>query len=55
MSVVYRLMPNPDWASTTTVAVPDGNARDAAGWARAVFSRRSTPAWIKALAARHTR
>lgn len=49
MSVVYHLMPSPDWASTTTVAVPDSSAHDAAGWARTVFSRRSTPAWIKGL------
>jgi hypothetical protein len=49
MSVVYHLMPSPDWASTTTIAVPDGSARDAADWGRAVFSPHSTPAWIKAL------
>lgn len=49
MSVVYHLMPSPNWATTTTVAVRDGSARDAAGWAGAVFSRRSMPAWIKAL------
>ncbi|HEV7650480.1 MAG TPA: DUF2867 domain-containing protein [Actinophytocola sp.] len=49
MSGAYQLMPNPNWAATTTIAVHDGNARDAAGWARAVFNERSTPAWVKAL------
>jgi hypothetical protein len=49
MSVVYDLMPRPDWASTTTIPVRDGSAHDAAGWAREVFSSRSAPAWVKAL------
>jgi len=49
MSVVYQLMPSPNWAATTTIPVRDGSARDAAGWAGAVFNRRSMPAWIKAL------
>jgi len=49
MSVAYQLMPQPDWAATTTVAVPDGAARDAQGWARAIFAAGSMPAWIKAL------
>lgn len=49
MSVVYQLMPRPDWAATTTVTVPGGTARDAEGWARAVFAVGSTPAWIRAL------
>jgi hypothetical protein len=41
-------MPRPDWAATTTVAVTDGSARDASGWARAIFSVGSVPLWIKA-------
>jgi hypothetical protein len=54
MSVVYQLMPRPDWAATTTVTVTEGAARDgatrdSAGWARAIFAVGSTPSWIRAL------
>jgi hypothetical protein len=49
MSVAYQLMPQPDWAATTTVAVPDGSARDPGEWARAIFAVGSMPPWIKAL------
>ncbi len=49
MSVVFQLMPQPDWASTTTVTVRDSSAYDAAGWARAIFSAGSTPGWIRVL------
>jgi hypothetical protein len=49
MSAVYQLMPRPDWAATTTVTVPDGTARDAEGWARAIFAVGSAPSWIKVL------
>ncbi len=49
MSVVFQLMPQPDWASTTTVAVRDSSAHDAAGWAGAIFSAGSRPGWIRVL------
>jgi hypothetical protein len=49
MSVAYQLMPRPDWATTTTVAVPDGSAHDAEGWARAIFAVGSVPSWVKAM------
>ena len=49
MSAVYQLMPRPDWAATTTVTVPNRSARDAEGWARAIFAVGSTPPWIKVL------
>jgi hypothetical protein len=49
MSVAYQLMPRPDWAATTTVAVRDGSARDAEGWARAIFAVGSVPLWAKAM------
>jgi hypothetical protein len=49
MSVAYQLMPRPDWATTTTVAVTDGSARTPEEWARAVFSVGSMPGWIKTL------
>src|SRR5277367_4084781 len=42
MSVAYQLMPHPDWATTTTVAVPDASAQ-------AVFAVGSMPSWVKAL------
>jgi Protein of unknown function (DUF2867) len=48
-SVAYQLLPAPDWASTTTVAVADGSARDARGWAEAVFAVGSVPLWVKTL------
>jgi hypothetical protein len=31
------------------VAVPDGSARDAEGWAQAIFTVGSMPSWIKVL------
>jgi hypothetical protein len=49
MSAAYRLMPQPDWAATTTVAVADGSARDPEEWAGAIFSVGSTPNWVKVL------
>lgn len=49
MSVAFEVVPRPDWASTTTVAVPEGLTRDAATWARAIFSARSVPLWGKVL------
>jgi hypothetical protein len=48
-SSAYQLMPRPDWAATTTVAVTDGSARDAQGWAGAVFAVGSMPLWVRAL------
>lgn len=48
-SSAYQLMPRPDWATTTTVAVTDGSARDAQGWAGAVFAVGSMPLWVRAL------
>ena len=49
MSAAYRLMPQPDWAATTTVAVADGSARDPEEWAGAIFSVGSTRNWVKVL------
>jgi hypothetical protein len=49
VSFVYQLLPKPDWATTTTVAVPDDSAHDAAGWARAVFAVGSVPSWVKVM------
>ena len=49
MSVVYEVVPRPDWASTTTVAAPPGLTQDPGAWARAIFDARSVPAWGKAL------
>jgi hypothetical protein len=47
--IAYQLIPQPDWASTTTVTVADGSVRDARGWADAVFAVGSVPLWVKAL------
>jgi Protein of unknown function (DUF2867) len=49
VSIVYQIVPRPDWAATTTVAVTDGSVRDARGWADAIFAVDSVPLWVKAL------
>src|SRR5581483_7504291 len=49
VSVAYRLIPDPDWATTTTVSLPEGLDVPADRFARAVFQARSVPAWGKAL------
>ena len=49
MSVAYQLIPDPDWATTTTVSLPEGLDVPADRFARAVFQARSVPAWGKAL------
>jgi Protein of unknown function (DUF2867) len=49
MSAAYQLMPQPDWAATTTVAMADGAARDPEEWAEAIFSVGATPGWVKVL------
>jgi hypothetical protein len=42
-------LPHPDWASTTTVAVPPEVTRDPVVWAQAIFDSRTMPSWVKAL------
>lgn len=49
MSAAFEILPRPDWASTTTVAVPPGLTEDSLTWARAIFDVRNVPAWVKAL------
>lgn len=49
MSAAFEIVPRPDWASTTTVAVSPELTRDAMTWARAIFDVRSIPSWVKAL------
>src|ERR1700719_1320679 len=49
VSLAYQLLPSPDWATTTTVAVPDSSAYDAAGWARAIFAAGLAPPWVRVL------
>jgi hypothetical protein len=49
MTIAYELLPRPDWAGTTTVAIaPDLEASPRA-WAQAIFDPRSVPNWVKAL------
>lgn len=48
MSAAFDVIPRPEWASTTIVAIPP-DAADAADWARAIFDLRSLPVWVKAL------
>jgi hypothetical protein len=49
MSAAYDVLPRPDWASTTTVAVPPNVTRDPVVWAQAIFDSRTMPSWVKAL------
>ncbi|SRR6266536_4671796 len=49
MSAAFDVVPRPDWASTTTVAIPSDLTRDPLVWARAIFNRNSVPPWAKAL------
>jgi hypothetical protein len=49
VSAAFDVVPNPDWASTTIVAIPSDAPDDPATWARAIFDARSVPAWGKAL------
>jgi hypothetical protein len=49
MSVAFEIVPRPDWASTTTVAIPPDLTQDSLTWARAIFARRNIPAWVKSL------
>ncbi len=49
MSAAFDVVPHPDWASTTIVAIPSDAPDDPAAWAREIFDARSVPAWAKAL------
>jgi hypothetical protein len=54
ISVAYQLLPTPDWAMTTSIAVPDAEAHTAEEWAHAIFDSRGLPAWVRALGAART-
>jgi Protein of unknown function (DUF2867) len=51
MHVAYERIPRPDWASTTTVAIPEGAAEWAGPerWARAIFDTKALPRWVVGL------
>lgn len=49
MNAVFDRMPRPDWASSTIVALPEGDTHDAETWARTVFDVRELPIWAAAL------
>lgn len=49
MSIVYQLMPRPDWAATTTIATRDQAGIGPSEWAEAIFDAQSLPLWGKAL------
>lgn len=49
MSAAFELMPRPDWAATTTVAVPDASRRTPEHWARAIFDTSALPWWARGL------
>lgn len=49
MSAAFDLMPCPDWAATTTVAVATAVEHTSEQWARAIFDASVLPVWVKAL------
>jgi hypothetical protein len=49
VSAAFDIIPRPDWASTTIVAIPHDATDDPATWARAIFDVRSVPSWVKVL------
>ncbi len=49
MSAVYARLPGFDWASTTTITVPDAARFTGERWAKEIFDIRSVPLWTKAL------
>ncbi|MGA9309370.1 MAG: hypothetical protein WBV74_03245 [Pseudonocardiaceae bacterium] len=49
MSPAFGLMPCPDWAATTTIAVAKAAGRTPEQWARAIFDVSALSVWIKAL------
>lgn len=49
LSAAYRRMPQPDWASTTTVSAPGAARHTPEQWAEAIFDVHSLPTWVKAL------
>jgi hypothetical protein len=49
MPAALDLMPRPDWACSTIVALPENVTHDAQTWARAVFDVRALPIWVKGL------
>ena len=49
MSSVYRIMPVPDWAATTTEPLRGAPERDPAAWGRAVFDVDRLSSWGRGL------
>lgn len=49
MSVVYQVLPRPDWAATTTVAAAGATDRNSRQWAEAIFDVDSLPPAVRAL------
>lgn len=49
MSIAYEAMPRPDWASTTTIAIPHDAPGDPTVWARAIFSPKAAPLPVRLL------
>jgi Protein of unknown function (DUF2867) len=49
VSVALDVLPRPDWASTTSVAIPRDLTRDPVAWAQAIFDSRTMPSWVKVL------
>jgi hypothetical protein len=47
MSAAFGVMPCPDWAATTTIAVPKAAGHTPEQWAQAIFS--TVPFWVKAM------
>ncbi len=49
MSAAFDLMPCPDWAATTTVAVAKAAGHTPEQWAQAICDFSAMPSWVKAM------
>ncbi len=49
MSAAFGLMPCPDWAATTTIAVSKAAGHTPEQWARAIFDVSALPSWVRAM------
>ncbi|MDJ0396095.1 DUF2867 domain-containing protein [Rhodococcus sp. G-MC3] len=49
MSAAFDILPTPDWAATTTIAISTDSSSDPGEWARAIFDVQNAPILVKAL------
>lgn len=49
MSAAYEILPTPDWATTTTIAIAHSSPSDPMLWARTIFGADNAPLFVKIL------